>query len=54
MLGGLERLFGVDDPLLVAQGGEALLPVRGLGACPTTPRQGELALAIELLEPRQV
>ena len=44
----------VDDPVLVAQGGEELLPVRGLGECPTTTRQGELALAIELLEPRQV
>ena len=54
VLGVLEGLFGVDDPVLVAQGGEELLPVRGLGECPTATRQGQLALAIELLEPRQV
>ena len=54
MLGVLDGLFGVDDPLLVAQGGEEPLPGRGLGECPTTTRQGELALAIEPLEPRQV
>jgi hypothetical protein len=53
VLGVLEGLLRVDDPVLVAPGGEALLPVRGLGECPTTTCQGELALAIELLEPRQ-
>ena len=44
----------VDDPVLVAQGGEEVLPVRGCGECPTTTRQGKLALAMELLEPYQV
>ena len=53
MVGGLERLLRVDDPVVVAQGGEELLPVRGHGACPTTPRQGELAPAERLREPRQ-
>jgi len=52
-LGGLERLFRRDAPGLVAHGGEAGLPVRGPGACPTTTRQGELAPAIERREPRQ-
>ena len=41
MLGVLDGLFGVDHPLLVAQGGEEPLPGRGLGECPTAPRQGE-------------
>ena len=41
MLGVLEGLFGVDDPLLVAQGGEEPLPGRGLGEFPTAPRQGQ-------------
>jgi len=49
----LEGLFRVDAPLRVAQGGEELLPRLGLGEPLTAPRQGELALAIELLAPRQ-
>ena len=53
MLRILEGLLRVDNPVLVAQGGEELLPSLGLGAPLTTPRQGELALAIELREPRQ-
>ena len=44
MLGVLEGLFGVDDPLLVAQGGEEPLPGRGLGELPTATRQGQVAL----------
>jgi hypothetical protein len=48
----LEGLFRVDHPLLVAQCGELLLPRLGLGECPTAPCQGQLALRIELLQPR--
>jgi hypothetical protein len=48
--GALEGLFGVDHPLFVAHSGEEPLPGLGLGEVPTAPRQGQLALAIELLQ----
>jgi hypothetical protein len=54
MLGGLEGLFRIDHPLLVTQRGEETPPGWGLGKLPTAPRQGEVALAIEVLEPREV
>jgi len=50
----LERLFRVDYPLLGMQSREEPLPGWGLGECPTAPRPGELPLAIELLQPRQI
>ena len=54
MLGVLDGLFGVDDPLLVAQGGEEPLPGRGLGECPTATREGQLALRVGLCQARDV
>src|SRR5215831_12476150 len=54
MLRVLEGLCRVDHPLLVAQRGEAPLPRLGLGECATATRQGQVALRIELLQPRQV
>ena len=54
MLGVLEGLFRVDHPLLVAQGGEEPLPGCGLGEFPTAPRQGQVALRVEVLQPREV
>ncbi len=54
VLGVLEGLFGVDDPLLVAQRGEEPLPGCGLGKCPTATHEGQLALAIELRKAREV
>jgi hypothetical protein len=36
------------------QSREEPLPGWGLGECPTAPRPGELPLAIELLQPRQI
>jgi len=50
----LERLFGVDHPLLVTQRGEEALPGGRFGKLSTTTRQGELALAIEVREPHQI
>jgi hypothetical protein len=47
-------LFGVDDPLLVTQGSKEAPPGRGLGECLTATRQGELALAIEMLQACEV
>jgi hypothetical protein len=43
----------VDPPLLVAPLGEALVPGGGRGKLPTAPRPGSVALAIEVLPPRQ-
>src|SRR5512145_1204199 len=54
VLGVLERLFGVDDPLLVAQRGEESLPGRGLGECLTATRQGEVTLCVELCKACEV
>jgi len=54
VLGILEGLFGVHDPLLGAQGGEEPLPRGGLGELPTAPHQGELALRVELLQAGEV
>ena len=54
MLGVLDGLLGVDDPLLVAQGGEEPLPGRGLGEFPTAPREGQLALRVGLCQARDV
>ena len=54
MLGVLEGLFGVDDPLLVAQGGEEPPLGLGFGKFPTATRQGQLTLAIEILQPLKV
>jgi hypothetical protein len=53
-LGLPEGFLGIDHPLRVTQGREPPLPRGGLGERPTAPRQGELALAIEVLQPRQV
>jgi hypothetical protein len=50
----LNGLFGVDHPRRVAQGGEEPLPGWRLSECLTATRQGELALTMELREPRQV
>src|SRR5262249_20162173 len=50
----LERLFSVDDPLLVAQRGEEALPGGGLGECPTAPRQGQVAFRVGLCQACQV
>ena len=54
VLGVCQGLFGVDDPLLVTQGGKEAPPGRGLGECLTATRQGELALAIEMLQACEV
>ena len=54
VLGILEGLFGVHDPLLGAQGGEEPLPRGGLGELPTAPHEGELALCVELLQASEV
>jgi len=54
MLGVLDGLFGVDDPLLVAQGGEEPPLGLGFGKFPTATRQGQLTLAIEILQPLKV
>ena len=50
----LDGLFGVDDPLLVAQRREEPLPGGGLGKFPTTTREGQLVLAIELCKAGEV
>jgi hypothetical protein len=50
----LTRFFGIDHSLLVAQRLEQPPPGRGLGQLPAPTRQGELALAIEVLEPVEV
>ena len=47
VLGVLEGLFRVDDPLLVAHVGEEPVPGRGLGKLPTATRQGQVALRVE-------
>jgi hypothetical protein len=54
MLGVLEGLLRIDHPLLVTQHGEETPPGCGLGKLPTAPRQGQVALAIEVLQPREV
>jgi hypothetical protein len=54
VLGILEGLFRVHDPLLGAQGGEEPLPRGGLGELPTAPRQGELALCVALRQAGEV
>ena len=54
VLGILEGRFGVHDPLLGTQGGEEPLPRGGLGEFPTAPRQGELALRVELCQAGEV
>jgi len=54
MLGLPEGFLGIDHPLLVTQGREQLLPGGGLGKLPTATRQGQVALAIEVLQPRKV
>ena len=50
----LHGLFGEDHPLLVAQGGKEVPPRWGRTKFPTATRQGELALAIEVLQPCEV
>ena len=54
LAGVLHGLFGVDHPLLVAQGGEESPPRRGRSELPTAPHQGELALRVGLLQTREV
>ena len=54
MLGVLEGLFGVDDPLLGAQGGEEPLPGHGLGEFPTATRQRQVTLRVGLCQAREV
>src|SRR4029450_7441146 len=54
MLGVTERFFGVDYPFLVAQRREEMLPGCGLDECPTTTRQGQLALRVGLRKAREV
>src|SRR5215510_4016722 len=54
VLRGLERLFGVDDPLLVAQRGEEALPGCRLGECLTATRQGEVTLCVGLCKAGEV
>jgi len=50
----LHGLFGEDHPLLVAQGGKEVPPRWGRTKFPTATRQGELAVAIEVLQPCEV
>jgi len=47
----LHGLFGEDNPLLVVQGGKEAPPPWRRTQFPTATRQGELALAIEVLQP---
>jgi hypothetical protein len=54
MPGVPDGLFSVDDPLLVAQGGEESLPGLRFNEFPTATRQGQLTLAIEMLQPLKV
>jgi hypothetical protein len=54
MLGLPEGFLRIDDPFLVAQSHEELVPGGGLGESPTASHPGALALAIEVLQPRQV
>jgi hypothetical protein len=54
MLGLPEGFLRIDDPFLVAQSHEEGVPGGGLGESPTASHPGALALAIEVLQPRQV
>src|SRR4029077_6182613 len=49
----LDGLFGVDDPLLGAQGSEEPLPGQGFGDLPTAIHQGALALRVDLRQTRE-
>jgi len=48
------RFFGVDHPFLLAQRRQQAQPRRGLRQVPAATRQGQLASAIEVLEPLKV
>ena len=48
------RLFGVDDPLLLAQRRQQAVPGPGFGEFPAATRQGQLALMVEVLQPVEV
>src|SRR5439155_21373467 len=54
VLGLRKRFFRVHNPFLGAYVGEQPLPGGRLGKLPTATRQGQLALTIEVLQPRQV
>jgi len=54
VLGLLERGLGVDHPFLAAHVGEELVPRLGLNKPLTASGQGQLALAIEVLQACQV